>query len=49
MKKLYYLTLLVFIVSCKSEFKDKSQAQNEVNRKGFRDGRWVASESTNGG
>ena len=41
MKNFYYLTLMIFLLSCNSEFKDKSQARNEVNKQGFRDGRWV--------
>jgi hypothetical protein len=41
MKNLLLLFTFLLIISCNSEFKDRSQAKNEVNKKGLRDGRWV--------
>lgn len=38
---LLVLIPILILYSCSSEFKDKSQAKNEVNKKGLRDGRWV--------
>lgn len=36
-----FFILFLALISCQGEFKDKSQAKNEVNKQGFRDGRWV--------
>ena len=41
MKNLLLLFPFLLIISCNSEFKDRSQAKNEVNKKGLRNGRWV--------
>lgn len=42
MKNIFLILIPILILnSCNSEFKEKSQAKNEVNKKGLRDGRWV--------
>ena len=41
MKYLYLITIVLIFGSCDSEFTDRSQAKNEVNKKGFRVGKWV--------
>lgn len=41
MKRIYFISILFLLISCHSEFNSKSQATNEVNKKGFREGRWV--------
>ena len=38
---LLYLLFSVLIISCTQTYMSKNQAKNEVNKKGFRDGRWV--------
>ena len=41
MKIAIFFILFLALISCQGEFKEKSQATNEVNKQGFRDGRWV--------
>jgi hypothetical protein len=42
MKLIYFFfTGLVLLTSCESSFTSRSQAKNEVNKQGLRDGKWV--------
>lgn len=41
MQRFLYLIFIVLLSSCEGEFKNKTHAKNEVNKQGFRDGRWV--------
>jgi hypothetical protein len=37
----FFFTCLVLLTSCETSFTSKSQAKNEVNKQGLRDGKWV--------
>lgn len=42
MKKILIISFIIFgVYSCSSEFNNIEQARNEVNKEGYRDGRWV--------
>lgn len=37
----FFFTCLVLLTSCETSFTSRSQAKNEVNKQGLRDGKWV--------